>query len=172
MLRAVAILLDHSSRRPERRFPNWHPVRLCCDENLASLTLAHLLIQISCWVLPGKSLAMPFPPLLLPAGWNASQPSLSLIHHWHRAKEEPKHRQHTKKAMVHLYNIYCIFLLKKMSCGKKKCEKAPPLIQIKLGISPATLHGFHQLCLLWVQTFTLLLCCRRHLGHDPKEIVL
>lgn len=73
----VAILLDHSRGRPERGFPDWSHVRLCCEENLAPLIFAHLLIQGSRWFLSLPSLAMPFPPLLLlPAGWNASQLSL------------------------------------------------------------------------------------------------
>lgn len=65
----VAILLDHSRGRPERGFPDWSHVRLCCEENLAPLIFAHLLIQGSRWFLSLPSLAMPFPPLLLlPAG--------------------------------------------------------------------------------------------------------
>lgn len=76
----VTSLLDHSRRPPERGFPDRRQVRLCCDENLAPLTFAYLLIQSSCCFFPAWSLAVPVPPLLLlPAGWNASQLALFLI---------------------------------------------------------------------------------------------
>lgn len=173
----VAILLDHSRGRPERGFPDWSHVCLCCDENLAPLIFAHLLIQGSRWFLSLLSLAMPFPLLLLlPAGWNASQ--LSLLFNLPVLTDVEPNRStsigsipirwcYTSTSVQRCSSIY--FFQRRCHVGRKKGEKSTQSIRVQLGTSPATPHGSHHLGIIWVQTFTLLLWCWRCPGPDLKE---